>query len=630
MQPDGTSITITNGVISSTGSGTTLNGLIVGPVGSNTGGSGNFSGAVTAAQLQGVFSVDGTTYTTLASAYAAAVAAGGNQKILLPPGNYNMAAQIVEPATNCIDIYGNGSANTSITVTSNLAAPLIYNGNAAPSSFCHIEGVSIYLNKNATYGVDLRGWAFPIIRDVKIYDATVALAKFGDYVGWNSSNVAISTLTRSGSTVTINTSTTTTNTLTNGYVVISGASPSSFNGVCSTFAVVTTSQFTCTLAGADTSGTGGSMNTSASGVGFSSAILEDLYGTYQPANWTQGSQPNYGAIFYPTATDTLQNSGLDFTAALVANFELFGSTLKFAQLSCHNGYGGSALSGSYCIEHAGGHTMIDMVESDEPIAAAIHLTATSNEFNAALVLHQMVAAHNTIPIAIIENGAQTYTISNAQCSGGGTLSALWQFNGGATPNTASHLGFTTNCYTSGASPSYWGTGDVTNVITPSYLTWENLADSAININLIGGATAAQSIIQNWEGNASGTLTTYWQTEMTASGAAWTLYDDKNGRVILQANTNGNVVLNSEGSTTLKLQSSSNSGTGGVGVYSGGSGTPTFVGGINIGNSGTFSEVLTTPSSSAATCTAGQFTDDANYHYVCTATNTWKRVALTTF
>lgn len=38
----------------------------------------------------------------------------------------------------------------------------------------------------------------------------------------------------------------------------------------------------------------------------------------------------------------------------------------------------------------------------------------------------------------------------------------------------------------------------------------------------------------------------------------------------------------------------------------------------------------TPSSSTATCTAGQITWDASYLYVCTATNTWKRSALSTF
>ncbi len=44
----------------------------------------------------------------------------------------------------------------------------------------------------------------------------------------------------------------------------------------------------------------------------------------------------------------------------------------------------------------------------------------------------------------------------------------------------------------------------------------------------------------------------------------------------------------------------------------------------------FIETLTTPASSSAACIPGQFTDDAGYHYVCTAANTWKRVALATF
>ncbi|MBO1359171.1 hypothetical protein J2D73_05090 [Acetobacter sacchari] len=42
------------------------------------------------------------------------------------------------------------------------------------------------------------------------------------------------------------------------------------------------------------------------------------------------------------------------------------------------------------------------------------------------------------------------------------------------------------------------------------------------------------------------------------------------------------------------------------------------------------ETLTTPSSSSAACTRGQFTDDADYHYVCVAANHWKRVALSNF
>lgn len=44
----------------------------------------------------------------------------------------------------------------------------------------------------------------------------------------------------------------------------------------------------------------------------------------------------------------------------------------------------------------------------------------------------------------------------------------------------------------------------------------------------------------------------------------------------------------------------------------------------------YQETLTTPASSSAACAAGQFTDDANFHYVCTSTNTWKRAALSSF
>jgi hypothetical protein len=38
----------------------------------------------------------------------------------------------------------------------------------------------------------------------------------------------------------------------------------------------------------------------------------------------------------------------------------------------------------------------------------------------------------------------------------------------------------------------------------------------------------------------------------------------------------------------------------------------------------------TPASSSATCTANQVAMDANYVYVCTAADTWKRAALSTW
>lgn len=44
----------------------------------------------------------------------------------------------------------------------------------------------------------------------------------------------------------------------------------------------------------------------------------------------------------------------------------------------------------------------------------------------------------------------------------------------------------------------------------------------------------------------------------------------------------------------------------------------------------FNSPLTTPASSSATCTAGDMVSDANFIYICTATNTWKRAAIVTF
>ncbi len=44
----------------------------------------------------------------------------------------------------------------------------------------------------------------------------------------------------------------------------------------------------------------------------------------------------------------------------------------------------------------------------------------------------------------------------------------------------------------------------------------------------------------------------------------------------------------------------------------------------------FRSTLTTPASAAATCVAGTFVADANYMYFCTATDTWKRVAIATW
>ncbi len=51
---------------------------------------------------------------------------------------------------------------------------------------------------------------------------------------------------------------------------------------------------------------------------------------------------------------------------------------------------------------------------------------------------------------------------------------------------------------------------------------------------------------------------------------------------------------------------------------------------SVEESGRFRETLSTPVSASAPCTPGEFTDDANFHYVCVAKDRWKRVALSMF
>ena len=64
------------------------------------------------------------------------------------------------------------------------------------------------------------------------------------------------------------------------------------------------------------------------------------------------------------------------------------------------------------------------------------------------------------------------------------------------------------------------------------------------------------------------------------------------------------------------------------TFDDGAGNATLSG--NMAVAGRYNATLHTPASSSEACTAGDFTDDASYHYVCVAANTWKRVALSSF
>jgi hypothetical protein len=91
----------------------------------------------------------------------------------------------------------------------------------------------------------------------------------------------------------------------------------------------------------------------------------------------------------------------------------------------------------------------------------------------------------------------------------------------------------------------------------------------------------------------------------------------------QFDTSTPFTWNNSGSTgMIKAERSWSQGLLGTldGLY--GVNTPLVIGRVNI--------PLSTPSSSSAACTVGDRAADANYEYVCTAANTWKRAALSPF
>jgi hypothetical protein len=75
-----------------------------------------------------------------------------------------------------------------------------------------------------------------------------------------------------------------------------------------------------------------------------------------------------------------------------------------------------------------------------------------------------------------------------------------------------------------------------------------------------------------------------------------MINDANGQLTINTVTGGNLQVNANG------------------VYT--------TGGFHVN--------LATPASSSAPCTAGQIGADAKYVYVCVATNSWKRSALSSF
>lgn len=174
-----------------------------------------------------------------------------------------------------------------------------------------------------------------------------------------------------------------------------------------------------------------------------------------------------------------------------------------------------------------------------------------------------------------------------------------------------------------------------NTFSGTNTFWNN-SDATYNaINVQAGKTAAQ-IAHVFFSDYNGTHE--WDFQKDASNGFRFIYSPTNLAYLLFNVATGQTTLNSSGTNNICLNCVANSGTGGVQIYSGGA-SPSQVASIDNTGKGTFSgglvgarwqATLSTPASSSDTCTAGQVWADASYAYVCTATNTIKRAALSTF
>lgn len=153
-------------------------------------------------------------------------------------------------------------------------------------------------------------------------------------------------------------------------------------------------------------------------------------------------------------------------------------------------------------------------------------------------------------------------------------------------------------------------------------------------NVTGAVTG--NVTGNLTGNVTGDVTGNVTGNITSTGASSFTNADINGGAI-----DGTVIgaASAAAGTFTNITASGTSTLTTVDINAG------DIDGTNIGTStpgaGTFSALVTTgdhvridtsqtPASSSASGTAGEIAWDSNYIYVCVATNSWKRVALSTF
>lgn len=150
------------------------------------------------------------------------------------------------------------------------------------------------------------------------------------------------------------------------------------------------------------------------------------------------------------------------------------------------------------------------------------------------------------------------------------------------------------------------------------LTNPTIMGGTIDGATIGGTTPGAGTFTTLAGGTIGASTSVTTPKLIgATGGALTITPDVCGDTVqFKGSPSGSAVLMSLTGSCL------GSGSVTIGAYGGTS--------VSLQNVSSLLMQQGTPSSSSASCTAGQVEADQNYLYECVLSNTWKRVALASF
>ena len=212
-------------------------------------------------------------------------------------------------------------------------------------------------------------------------------------------------------------------------------------------------------------------------------------------------------------------------------------------------------------------------------------------------------------------------------------------------NTASwNLGGTGYSFSPGALTAPTVNSTTVNATTMTTNTLAASAVSAANLGVSGTATLVSGTqVVSFDGGAWINMPTSGPSGLGSGGPGanpWIAYASAGGDYFQNANSGdiafrnvGNALLfGNDGGSNAAMRVAGNVvqfGTGQQASFTA-AGVLTAPRVIGAGAGPSFQATLYTPASSSAACSQGQFADDANYHYVCVATNTWKRAALSSF